>query len=592
MSDQIILGDLEAGGPLRCDVATLIDSRALVTGNSGAGKSRLLRRICEQAFGKVQIIVIDPEGEFPTLREKHAFLLAGRGGEVPAEPRAASLLARRLMELRASAVLDLYDLKLPERRGFVRAFLESLMELPRDQYRPVLIIIDEAQLFCPEKGYGEAESSESVIALMTQGRKRGLCGIPATLRLSAFDKTAAAQATNVFVGRTVLDVDQKRAAAVLGITSGPERVALRDLPQGVFLAYGPALLAPGVVRFLGGAIATTHPKAGQRHSAVAPPAPEAVRKVAAELKDLPEQAAEEIRTLQAAKARVRDLERELREAKKGALPATRPERAPRVVEKLILKDRAASRLESSVVTLNAAAARLGEAAQKAEATAASVATQVLEIKAAIAAARAPSTGEVRHEELRPLQGVAGSGPVGRAPVPSRATPAPRHDGISPVEQRVLDALAELDILGVPKPERIQVAFLAGYSNLDSKGFKNATGSLRTADLIAYPTPGTIALTGAGREKANWTERPRTPAELQERIIRLLGGVHGRVLEPLIKAYPEAVAREEVARQAGYGNLDSKGFKNAMGRLRSLGLIDYPTSGQVQAQRVLFLEGAA
>lgn len=63
-----------------------------------------------------------------------------------------------------------------------------------------------------------------------------------------------------------------------------------------------------------------------------------------------------------------------------------------------------------------------------------------------------------------------------------------------------------------------------------------------------------------------------------------------VLQPLISAYPEPIAREELAAAAGYGNLASKGFANAIGRLRSLGFIDYPAQGQVVACPVLFLGG--
>jgi hypothetical protein len=34
---------------------------------------------------------------------------------------------------------------------------------------------------------------------------------------------------------------------------------------------------------------------------------------------------------------------------------------------------------------------------------------------------------------------------------------------------------------VPAPPRVQVAFPAGYTNLNSKGFTNAIGQLRTTD---------------------------------------------------------------------------------------------------------------
>jgi hypothetical protein len=72
---------------------------------------------------------------------------------------------------------------------------------------------------------------------------------------------------------------------------------------------------------------------------------------------------------------------------------------------------------------------------------------------------------------------------------------------------------------------------------------------------------------------------------------MLGGVHARVLQPLLDTYPTPMARTDLAAAAGYTNLASKGFANAIGRLRSLGFIDYPTPGQVVALPVLFLEKA-
>src|SRR3990167_11565748 len=84
------------------DLLKLIESRLLIQANSGGGKSWAIRRIIEQAFGKVQIIVLDPEGEFTNLRERHDFVFAGKDGDAPTDPRSADLLARRLLEVRAS----------------------------------------------------------------------------------------------------------------------------------------------------------------------------------------------------------------------------------------------------------------------------------------------------------------------------------------------------------------------------------------------------------------------------------------------------------------------------------------------------------
>jgi hypothetical protein len=63
---QPILGRSTAGASIIIDVARLVETRLLLNANSGGGKSWALRRILEQTHGKLQHLVIDPEGEFHT----------------------------------------------------------------------------------------------------------------------------------------------------------------------------------------------------------------------------------------------------------------------------------------------------------------------------------------------------------------------------------------------------------------------------------------------------------------------------------------------------------------------------------------------
>src|SRR6266446_1878583 len=279
---------------------------------SKAGQTWLLRLIVERAG--IQTIVLDNEGEFASLREAVDVLLVGAGGELPANPRHAALLARRLLEYKVSAVVDLYELRLADRRHFVRLFLDSLIHLPRQLWRPTLVILDEAHIYCPERGSGDAESTEAVISLMSQGRKRGYAGIIATQRLSKLHKDAAAEANNVIIGRTWLDADQVRAGDALGLSKA-DRLKLRDVGQGEFYAFGPALGQPGVVHFRSDKVRTTHPRPGQRHLLTAPAPSRAIRGVLGKFADLPQEAEDEIRGLDQARRRIVDLEREIKSLK-------------------------------------------------------------------------------------------------------------------------------------------------------------------------------------------------------------------------------------------------------------------------------------
>ena len=122
---------INLGKGANLDLDVLIRTRLLIQANSGGGKSYLIRRIAEQAHGKIQIIIIDPEGEFATLREKFDYVLIGKGGESPADIRSAGLVAHKLLELRASAVCDLYEMKAFDRHQWVKAFIDSLIDAPK-----------------------------------------------------------------------------------------------------------------------------------------------------------------------------------------------------------------------------------------------------------------------------------------------------------------------------------------------------------------------------------------------------------------------------------------------------------------------------
>lgn len=278
---------LDDAGTVRLDPMRLIATRALACTNSGGGKSRLIRRIVEQVLKLAiyPVIILDREGEFGTLREKFDVVLVGEGGEVPCTVETATKLARRLIELRVSAVIDLSGLAMQDKRRFVRLFCEALIALPRSLWEPTLIVIDEAHQFAPESGR-EAESLSAVVSLMDQGRKRGFGAILATQRLAKLHKDAAAEANNLFMGRCAQDVDIKRAVEYLGASGRDTATTIRSSLPGEFFALGPALAIDGVARFRSGAVVTTHPDPQDRRTIKPPQPSKRILAVAGELAEL------------------------------------------------------------------------------------------------------------------------------------------------------------------------------------------------------------------------------------------------------------------------------------------------------------------
>lgn len=242
MSVRIEMGTGGDGAPAEVDLEELLATRLLVQGNSGSGKSHLLRRLLEESAGLVQQVVIDPEGDFVSLGDVFGHTAIEAGEYSTAE---IARMAARVREHRASVVLSLEGLEIDAQMRCAAAFLSALFEAPRDHWYPALVVVDEAQLFAPAAA-GEVSdearrlSLAAMTNLMCRGRKRGLAGVIATQRLAKLAKNVAAEASNFLMGRTFLDIDMARAADLLGMERR-QAEAIRDLARGQFLALGPAL---------------------------------------------------------------------------------------------------------------------------------------------------------------------------------------------------------------------------------------------------------------------------------------------------------------------------------------------------------------
>jgi len=241
MKVNINMGVAGRGAVAELDLEELLATRLLVQGNSGSGKSHLLRRLLEQSAPWVQQCVIDPEGDFVTLSDRfgHQVIDADRTEDE------LTRIAGRVRQHRVSVVLNLEGLDAEQQMRAAAAFLGGMFDADRDHWYPVLVVVDEAQLFAPAVA-GEVSdearklSLSAMTNLMCRGRKRGLAGVIATQRLAKLAKNVAAEASNFLMGRTFLDIDMQRAADLLGMDRRQAEM-FRDLSRGNFVALGPAL---------------------------------------------------------------------------------------------------------------------------------------------------------------------------------------------------------------------------------------------------------------------------------------------------------------------------------------------------------------
>ncbi|WDR04862.1 ATP-binding protein [Devosia rhodophyticola] len=241
MKVDIDMGATKGAASAMLDLEELLATRLLVQGNSGSGKSHLLRRLLEQSAPWVQQVIIDPEGDFVTLAEKFGHVVV----DAARTETELTRIAGRIRQHRVSVVLSLEGLDVEQQMRAAAAFLGGMFDADRDFWYPVLVVVDEAQMFAPAVG-GEVSDEARKLSLgamtnlMCRGRKRGLAGVIATQRLAKLAKNVAAEASNFLMGRTFLDIDMARAADLLGMERR-QAEQFRDLARGCFIALGPAL---------------------------------------------------------------------------------------------------------------------------------------------------------------------------------------------------------------------------------------------------------------------------------------------------------------------------------------------------------------
>jgi hypothetical protein len=605
---KLQIGQLTDGAPVRVDLDRFLVTRGLLTANSGGGKSYSLRRFIEVTAGKIQQVVIDTEGEFATLREKFDFVIAAAaGGDAIAHPKTAALLARRLLETGVSAIIDISELKSDQRHEFVRAFIaDGLMETPRALWTSLLVILDEAHLYCPEKGQGESVATDAVMDLSTRGRKRGFCLMAATQRISKFNKSAAAELLNRFTGRMGLDVDVKRAAFDLGITPKEAQGLLPSLLEGQFYVFGPAISKTvELMRF--DSVETTHPTPGQRKKGIAVPKPtDAIRAVLPQLADL------QIEQEQKAKTE-EDLRRELAQVKRDLAVTQRAQPKPaalapgpdrRTAAQIQKLTALIEELMKFVVTVSATdfAAKAGETVD-ANALQAAIVAAVTKAKGLIEAGLAKRDGELQavrrdaarlvtraqkllaDQEVHIAVEVKHNEPFTVAPVP-RATKPERRRVLSTNSQESSDLpRGEAAVLTacIQYPEglrREQLTVLTGYKRssrdayiqrLREKGFVHTTG-----DRVQATQTGIDALPHA--------EPLPTGEALQEFWLQRLPEGEKKILQVLIEAHPEAVARAEIDDRTGYKRSSRDAY---LQRLSAKELVAMNRGGDVAASEQLF-----
>lgn len=585
------MADLHIGRGFTLPV-NIVSQATAVLGVRGKGKTSTAVVVVEEALdNNVQVIVIDPTDVWHGLRSSKdgkkaghpVVILGGEHGDLPLAAESGNAVADFAVENRVPMILSLRHLKKGAAQRFVAEFCEQLYHRKgeSEHRRPLLLVLDEASRYVPQRVMNVKDSylTRSVGAvedIVRQGRASGFGILMIDQRPATLNKDVLTQ-VEMLIAHAVTSPQDRKALDewIQGHDAHDQRDEfVRDLAS---LERGEAWFwMPAADLFKRVHVRARHTFDSSR---------------------TPEIGEEEARPEKFAKVDLAVLGRQLQEAVQTAIEND-PKRLRRRIAELEveLADAGESselqrRLEELEQELAAVPQRLEEAAASAVAALRRDALPHFEgLRHVLTNGWTPPAAPV--EPMRSYARV----PVDRLPpqrAPRRVTERQRvspngNDGLGGPHRKILNALAWLETIGVRQAPVEALAFVAGYRP-GGGAFNNPRGALRTRGLIDYPTNGTVVLTDAGRAAADPPEAPRTRSVLHGMVMSKLSGPEQKILQPLLDAYPDAMPIDELATASGYSQ-GGGAFNNPRGRLRTLGLIDYPQAGYAVATDILFPRG--
>lgn len=565
------------------NLSEILGERLAIVGGTGAGKSYAARVLVEKvlAVPHTRVGVIDPMGVWHGLRVKAdgkgpgypVVILGGDRSDVPLLETAGRVVAQAVASTHQSWVIDTSALKTKAaERRFMLDFLDALFEANRED---ITLVVDEADRFSPQRMSPEtARLHERMEEIVRRGRVRGFTPWLITQRPASLNKDVLSQATAMICMRMTGAHDRSAMADVIEgqADKATARAIIGSMPNhktGHGLVWAPQRGILQAVHFPHILTLDTMraPKPGERRSesALPPidlgPLREKLVTVEAETK------ANDPKTLRAEIAR---LTAEV--AKRPA--AINPETLRAEYERGHADGALAAAKEWGRRETDA----MGKLHQVARLTSEALSVFTAEMPTPD---RPPAKGTgVVHRQAEYV-------PAPANPVKFRQNSPAIADGISRPQQRILDALAWLEVIGIPSADRTRVAMLADQSP-KSSGFEKNVSTLSTKGLIMYPRPGDVRLTEDGRSAANKPATPPTNADLHNAIRGKISGPQWTLLEVLIGTHPAALSRAELAERARV-SAASSGFEKNVSTLSGFGFVTYPERGQVAAAEILFVE---
>lgn len=219
--------------------------QCLTVGNSGSGKSFLTRNLIEELYAKKlgNILVIDPEGEYLSLRKLFDFVILGLNKEncdIIITEENATKLAVEMLKNKINVIIDVSYTDDNNRQEIVSNYINSVIDnssLMICASAPLQIIVEEISRFA-RRGINTISNMKCIASLkrLAQfGRLREISTFCNAQRVNQLPIDIRTEYNNMIIGKCSDDADIKRNSGRIGLKNSSE---IKSLKNYQFLAWG------------------------------------------------------------------------------------------------------------------------------------------------------------------------------------------------------------------------------------------------------------------------------------------------------------------------------------------------------------------
>ncbi len=574
----------------------IVTETLALLGKRGSGKSHAGTIITEDILeAGMSVVVIDPLDCWWGLRSSKdgrqegypIVVFGGEHADVPLNETSGRTLAALLVEQHIPAILSLRHFSKSAMKRFVADFCEELYRLKGKKVNrePLHVMIDEADMFCPQRVMGEdARVTGSIDNLVRRGRSSGIGVTLITQRAAVINKDVLTQTEVLFAFRMTGPQDKKAIKDWIENNADSDRqreilTSLAKLPIGQAWVWSPGwlnLLEEVKIRDRRTFDSSFTPKVGEERRSPKKLADVDLDAISESLAGAIEEAvANDPKIL---KRKVAELSRELEKAK-GNGSATAGNMDQEALQRAV--DTAIEKRDedwNSAISLCVANAQ----------------TRKAETQASIS--KAFSIVDVIFEDLA----IVGPSPVRQSPTLTThdnvAAPTKSGGGVAfGGTERKIQSTKNIPGLG-RCPTAIlsviasfpngctkrQFSFLSGYV-LNGSSMKAGLSCLRSQGLIEARGELFFATQAAHDQFGPFPPKP-TGIESQEYWLSKLGKCPWEFMQEFIAVYPIALTKAQLSERTAYVENGSS-MKAGLSRLRSLYLINEGTD--MRASEELF-----